>query len=301
MKIWISKNSEVPVSDQLTAQITLGIAAGDFRLGEKLPSTREIGRRCGVHAHTVGSVYRKLAEQNLLEFRQGSGFYVAKTAGKRIERSGQLEELIEKFLETAKALGFSSEEVLKRIKRVGTSSSADQIVLIESDDGLREILVHELSARSLPVVGTRFEDLSRGGLPRRSLLTAMFDEKPKIDTVLKDGDRCVYLKGRSVSTAMSGEERPSADDVIAVVSGWDGFLTFARIMLLAAKIDPGNLIVRSTADDDWNNAIRTASLIICDSLTADQLHGRAGVRSFSIISDESIDELALSMGPRWPF
>ncbi len=289
------------MSDQLTAQITLGIAAGDFQLGEKLPSTREIARRCGVHANTVGSVYRKLAEQNLLEFRQGSGFYVAETAGKRIERSGRLEELIEKFLETAKALGFSSEEVLKRIKRVGTSSSADQIVLIESDDGLREILVHELSVRSLPVVGTRFEDLSRVGLPRRLLLTAMFDEKPKIDAVLKDGDRCVYLKGRSVSTAMSGEERPSADDVIAVVSGWDGFLTFARIMLLAAKIDPGNLIVRSTADADWNNAIRTASLIICDSLTADRLHGRAGVRSFSIISDESIDELALSIGPRRPF
>ena len=81
------------------------------------------------------------------------------------------------------------------------------------------------------------------------------------------------------------------DDLVAVVSGWTGFLTFARIMLLAAKIDPGNLIVRSTSDDDWERAIRPASLIISDSLTTTYLDGLDGVRSFRVISDESLAEL----------
>ena len=291
VKIWISKNSEVPVSDQLVAQITLGIASGDLKYGEKLPSTREIARRCGVHANTVGAVYRKLADQNLLEFRQGSGFYVAESAGKRIEGSRRLDELIENFWEAARALGFSDEEVRKRLKKPRVTKPTDRVILIESDQGLRDILVHELSMSSLPVQAASFEAFSSGQLQKARLLTAMFDEKPKIDPVLNDGQRCVYLKGRSVSAAMAGEKRPSPTDLIAVVSGWAGFLTFARIMLLAANIDPGNLIVRSTSDDDWQRAIRPASLIISDSLTTTYLNERDGVRSFRLISDESLAEL----------
>jgi DNA-binding transcriptional regulator YhcF (GntR family) len=291
VKIWISKNSEVPVSDQLVAQITLGIASGDLKYGEKLPSTREIARRCGVHANTVGAVYRKLADQSLLEFRQGSGFYVAESAGKRIEGSRRLDELIENFWEAARTLGISEEEVRKRLKKPRVAKPPDQVILIESDQGLRDILVHELAISSLPIQAESFEAFSSGQLQKAPLLTAMFDEKPKIDPLLNDGQRCVYLKGRSVSAAMAEEKRPSPNDLIAVVSGWAGFLTFARIMLLAAKIDPGNLIVRSTSDDDWQRAIRPASLIVADSLTSKYLDEHDGVRSFRLISDESLAEL----------
>jgi hypothetical protein len=119
----------------------------------------------------------------------------------------------------------------------------------------------------------------------------MFDEKPKIDPLLKDGQRCVYLKGRSVALTMSGEARPGDDETVAVLSGWEGFLNFARILLLAAKLDPGRLIVRSTSDDGWLSSASSASMIICDLLTASHLNGRQGVRSFQIISDESIIEL----------
>jgi hypothetical protein len=132
-------------------------------------------------------------------------------------------------------------------------------------------------------------------MKKAPLVVAMFDEKPKLEALLHDGQKRVYLKGRSVSSAMSAESRPSPDKIIAVVSGWDGFLTFARIMLLAAKIDPGNLVVRSTREDDWQAAIRGAYLVICDSLTGDQLDGRHGVRSFRIISDESINEIRANL------
>lgn len=295
VKIWISKNSEVPVSDQLAAQITLAIASGDFRLGDKLPSTREIARRCGVHANTVGAVYRKLAEQNLLEFRQGSGFYVAESAGARIEGSRRLDELINNFLDAADGLGFSREDIVKRLRSPRVPKPTDRVVLIEPDRGLRGILLHELAAKSIPVIDASLEELASGRLRGVTLVTAMFDEKPKIEAVLKDGQRCVYLKGRSVSTAMSGESRPSESDLIAVVSGWDGFLTFARIMLLAAKIDPGNLIVRSTDDQDWKKAINAASMVICDSLTANSLDGLKDVRSFQVVAEESIAELETSL------
>lgn len=287
------------MSEQLAAQITLAIASGDFGLGEKLPSTREVARRCGVHANTVGSVYRNLAKQNLLEFKHGSGFYVTESAGARIEGARRLDELLQNFFKAADALGFSRDEVFKRIKSDQATKSPTRVILVEPDAGLREILLHELTNASIPVVEMGLEDLDSRPLQTPTLLTAMFDEKPKIEAVLRDGQRCVYLKGRSVSAVMSGESRPSENDLIAVVSGWDGFLTFARIMLLAAKIDPGSLIVRSTNESDWKKVIKPASMIICDSLTGHRLDGLDCVRSFQVIADESITELRslLRRGP----
>jgi GntR family transcriptional regulator len=292
MKIWISKNSEVPVRDQLIAQITLGIASGDLKIGEKLPSTREIARRCELHANTVSSAYQKLADQNLLEFRKGSGFYVAETAGERIEGGRKLDRMIEEFLASAHSLGFDSEAILSRITKAATATKARHLTLIEPDVDLRAVIVHELSKHFPRTIGTSLDDYLAQTGDGSSILVAMFDEKPKIEEVLRDGQRCVYLKGRSVASAMSGETRPREDELVAVVSGWDGFLTFARIILLAAKVDPGNLIIRSTRDDGWRTAVAGASIVVCDTLTAETLNGTPGVRPFPIVSDESFAELA---------
>jgi hypothetical protein len=50
MKIWISKGSEVPVQERLTAQIMLAVASGGLRPGQRLPSTRELARRFDIHS-----------------------------------------------------------------------------------------------------------------------------------------------------------------------------------------------------------------------------------------------------------
>ncbi|HUR96943.1 MAG TPA: GntR family transcriptional regulator [Pyrinomonadaceae bacterium] len=296
MKIWISKNSEVPVREQLIVQITLGIAAGDLKIGEKLPSTREVARRCDLHSNTVGSAYQKLVDEKLLEFKKGSGFYVAESADARIEGTRQLERLAEEFLASAKALGFDTAEVIALLKKPRRSGHTGGLVVVESDRGLREIIIHELAERFPKITGATLEEFTSGKVHAGSILVAMLDEKPKLEPHLAGGQRCVYLKGRSVSAAMSGQARPSADQTVAVVSGWDGFLSFARIMLLAAKVDPGNLIVRSTREDGWDDSIQRASIIICDSLTFAKLHPAAPSRQFQIISEESFEELAALLG-----
>ncbi len=61
MKIWLSKNSEVSVREQLVAQISLGIVSRDLRAGDRLPSTRELARRFEIHPNTVSAAYRELA------------------------------------------------------------------------------------------------------------------------------------------------------------------------------------------------------------------------------------------------
>jgi GntR family transcriptional regulator len=296
MKLWISRNSEVTVRDQLATQITLIIASGEIGVGDKLPSTRETARRYSLHPNTVSSAYRTLVDQGLLEFKQGSGYFVCDLSDKPSLREQQIERAITKLFETGRTLGFEEAEIIHKVTARRESPSGNKLLLVESDRALSDILVHELSSQLDSEIQTvAFEDFSANQEIEGAVLVAMFDERPKIDPLLSSGRSCLYLKGNSVSSALSAESRPSATDMIAVVSGWDGFLTLAKIMLLAARIEEGNLIVRSTNDAGWKSAVHGADIVICDSLTASTMGKSNGARVFPIISRASVEELRRSM------
>src|SRR5918997_6496761 len=81
MRIWLSKNSEVTVREQLATQIVLGIVSWDLKPGQKLPSTRELARRFNIHSNTVSAAYHDLVERGWVELRRGSGIYVREHPG----------------------------------------------------------------------------------------------------------------------------------------------------------------------------------------------------------------------------
>src|SRR3954471_7422011 len=109
MKLWVSKNSEVPVHEQIVAQITLGIASNDLATGERLPSTRELARRFGVHQNTVSTAYRELAARGLVTLRKGSGVFVVGIGSR--PKPPTLRDLFTKFLEHASRQGYSPKEI----------------------------------------------------------------------------------------------------------------------------------------------------------------------------------------------
>lgn len=290
MKIWLSKNSEVPIYEQITTQIILGVASGELEVGQKLPATREIARRCHVHANTVSNAYRKLAEQGWLEFRKGSGFYVCRTETGTPENS--LDRLIAEFFQTAQKNGFSVGEIKSRLEQFFEARKANEILLVESDAQLRAILAEEIrQATNREVSEASFEDFKTNYHNSQSVFAAMFDETAKIQSVLSPGKTCVSLKMRSVSEAMKDKQRPSADDLVAVVSGWEKFLLLAKTMLVAAQVDAESLIVRNTERDDWQNGLNSASMIICDTLAAKKIANLDNLRPFRLIADESLEQL----------
>lgn len=290
MKIWLSKNSEVSIHEQITTQMVLGVASGDLQIGQKLPGTREIARRYNVHANTVANAYRKLAEKGWLEFRKGSGFYVCAAKTETIENS--LDKLIAEFFQNAAREGFSIAEIKEKLARFFASESVKEILLIESDADYREILVEEITqATNLKISETNFENFRTNPLDDKYLFAAMFDEAANIKSVLPPDKNCVFLNLRSVSDSMKDKQRPSPDELIAVVSGWEKFLLLAKTMLVAAEIDAESLIVRHTKDSDWQSGLSAASMIICDALTAKKLGNRSALRPFYLISDESLEHL----------
>lgn len=291
MKIWLSKNSEVPVREQLVTQIKLGIASGDLVVGDRLPSTSEIARRYKIHSNTVSNAYQILAEQGWLEFKKGSGFYVRETNPENLENS--LDKLIAHFMQIAQAQGFSTEEIKTRLIRYLNSQKTNKLFVIEDDEALREILIEELSAAAkFEVSGVGFEDFEQNLSKTDANFSAMFDEKAKISAVLPTAKNCVFLKANSAAASMTGETRPTADDLIAVVSGWENFLILAKTMLVAVKIEPESLIIRSTNEENWRKGLNAASMIICDSLTAKKLSEFQNVRIFRLIAEESLVEIS---------
>jgi GntR family transcriptional regulator len=296
MKIWLSKNSEVSVREQIIAQISLGILSRDLEAGEKLPSTREIARRFQIHQNTVSSAYRELAEQGLVKFKRGSGVYVRENANIPTDAS-TLDQIITRFFQEAAAHGFSLNQLKARLQSRLEAKPPTHFLVVESNLELRKILTEEIrAATSRQIDGISLENFGNDYADNDAQIVAMSSEAEKLQKILPPHKSCIFLKANSVPDSMAGKARPSSDDLIAAASGWEKFLELAKMFLLAARIEPETLILRSTNEPDWKNGLQTVSLIICDSATAKEFPDDERVRIFRLIADSSLHELRKSIG-----
>jgi len=289
MKLWITKHSEVSVHDQLVAQITLGIASNDLKNGERLPSTRALARRFGIHQNTVSSAYRELASRNLVRLKQGSGVFISSSDGDRSHRT--LEAMFSRFLDDAASEGFSRSQVNELLQNALSTANIDRFLIVEDDAALREILIAEVNDKTgIETAGVSFDEFEGHSVPVRTRLVAMADERIKFERSYPELN-CYFLSANSVPAAMTGEARPSAEDMIAVASGWSKFVSFARLYLLAASIDPDSIISCLTTERGWQRKANQGSMIICDSLTARKFPNDERVRVFPLVSRSSVDGL----------
>ena len=281
MKIWITKNSQVPVRDQIVSQIRVAIASGDLHPGDKLPSTRELARRFSVHANTVSAAYRELSVSGEVENRKGSGIYVRENGLDR------LDVLLERLFRDAAKAGFSKDAVLERLPVASGRKLNRGFSLFEPNDDLAAILTSEIGVAT-GIFPYRLTDLDV--VPPDSTLIAWFDEEAKIRQAFGTFD-CVFLNTNSVADSLAGRARPRNDELVAVASGWGDFLQLARLFLLAAGVDPDSICIFSTREANWTRNVRAMSMIICDSVTATQVEGEERVVVFPVISASSMDEL----------
>ncbi|SDL66489.1 transcriptional regulator, TetR family [Glycomyces sambucus] len=72
-----------PPYRQIAAELRAGIAAGDLRPGDRVPSVRQISARWGVAIATANRVMAVLRDEGLVVTRVGSGTVVADTPARR--------------------------------------------------------------------------------------------------------------------------------------------------------------------------------------------------------------------------
>ncbi len=293
MRIWLSKSSEVPLREQLATQILLGIVSNDLKPGQKLPSTRELARRYDIHSNTVSAAYQDLDRRGWVEVRKGSGVYVRErgvdaSADPKIE----LDQLISTLLQVARERGHSLGEIQERVKRWLETQPPDHFLVIEPDEELRNILIAEIKeATGFRVEGAGLDECSRAEVLAGAAAVAMYGQADKVSAALPPEASCLLLRSTSVPGSIAGQERPSADSLVTVVSRWPDFLKWARTILVAAAIDPDAMSFRDARERGWQKGLKSGVIVITDVLNATRLPSGCRAHVFRLIADSSLDEL----------
>ena len=295
MRLWLSKNSEVSIREQLVSQIILGIISTDLTPGQKLPSTREMGRRFHIHANTVVAAYRELNERGWIELRQGSGAYVREKTTKNNgngDAKFALDQLTTRFLSEARAGGFSIQAIKSSVRYWLNLQPPDHVVVVESDEALRDILIAEIQEGSnWQVVGISIEECRDEKKLAGALPVTLSSRAEAVRSALPQNFNCHLLHLNSVPGAMQGKTLPPPDALVAVVSGWADFLRWSHAVLIAVGIEEAVLNLRLTNERGWRQSLRGCAFVITDVVTAKEIPVSCDTRVFRLIAENSLQEL----------
>lgn len=113
IRLALDRSLPVPLGQQLRGLIEYGIACGEFRPGDRLPSVRDLAAEAGVAPMTVSQVYRELKAAGLIEGRSGSGTFVGRQAGQRGsgDRLPAFGRRVDALIDEGLALGLAAGEI----------------------------------------------------------------------------------------------------------------------------------------------------------------------------------------------
>ncbi|MBN2212255.1 MAG: GntR family transcriptional regulator [Sedimentisphaerales bacterium] len=77
MHLTINPSSDRPVYQQLIDQIKRDIALDRLRVGDKLPTVRQLAAKLLINPNTIAKVYRTLESDGIIRTRPGAGAFVS--------------------------------------------------------------------------------------------------------------------------------------------------------------------------------------------------------------------------------
>ncbi|HEY5563230.1 MAG TPA: GntR family transcriptional regulator [Clostridiaceae bacterium] len=112
-------NEQMPVYLQIMQIIKADIVTGDLKLGEKLPSVREMSEKLMVNPNTMQRVFMELERENIVYSQRGKGTFVSDKL-ELIEnlRITQAEKYSIRYLEEMKELGIKKREILNLLTQM---------------------------------------------------------------------------------------------------------------------------------------------------------------------------------------
>ena len=111
-------SNDAPIYTQLIQQVKVGIVAGMFPPGERLPSVRELATEAGVNPNTMQRALAELERDGLVYSQRTAGRFVTEDeimiqAAKR----GLAQRHVKSFIEAMSRLGFRQEEIVALLKQ----------------------------------------------------------------------------------------------------------------------------------------------------------------------------------------
>jgi GntR family transcriptional regulator len=306
MKFWFVHSGDVSLEDQIVTQVSLGILSGDLSRGERLPSMKSLSERFHIHPSIVSAAYRKLEREGWVEFRRGNGVHVRESPPREIvgiRPALHLDRLIGNLIVAAKAAGIRPEELRARILGQLDAAPPARLLLVDSDVELRKIVLTELQATmNLPpgfTIGCA--DLPREGdakgiaaltaqLPG-ALVLVLPSKAEALRAVLPPSVPMQILRVRSIPKLLAPWMPSPGYSLVGVASRWPPFLSFAKIMLVAAGFDAESLLLRDASQYGWMSGMNQARVVLCDCLTAKALPTSIPRMTFNLLAEESVADL----------
>lgn len=290
MHFSIAKKSDVPLAEQLVAQIIVAIVSNDCKSGEKLPSTRELARRLAVHPNTISAVYRRLAERGWVEFRKGSGVYIRELKGNSpLEGCLELDQMISVFIRLARGRGFSLEEIKNRARLWLELQPPDHLLLVDPDQELRQILKAEIQTSCrFPVRDTSLQELKHSSLATGAVPLCIYGLAEEVRACIPNDTNLLLLHMRPLAEAMKKIKSLKPGTFLTVVSHWSGFLEWARKLIAASQIPSELLSFRDAREQGWQTGLDVNSCVLTDLLTAPFIPVKYHTLLFRIISESSL-------------
>jgi DNA-binding transcriptional regulator YhcF (GntR family) len=297
MKISLNRSSDVSLRQQLAEQIVFLITTGELKTGQRLPSVRTLARLVQVHHNTVSEAYQDLARRGWLQGKRGSGLIVKLNVDAAQDSPANLDELINETIHRAKEMGFSQRQLTESVRRRLSLQPPDHVLVVEADQGLREILCREVQKKlKVPVRSCSPEKLMADAsvtltaqvIAPGYLLAELKHILPKMHPAVS----ITYSAAEQQIDVIRTLKNPS---IIAVVSVSGSFLKTAR-SLLAPVVGDRHTLQEVLFREDQHLDLLGVDLAFCDSLALDAVNCRRKVH-YRLIATKCFEDLATTLAP----
>ncbi len=120
-KIKLDFRSNEPIYLQIARQVEQLVAKGDLKLGDQLPTVRELATELRINFNTVSRAYRVLDETRLISTQRGRGTYIWEEPTEETMqqlKQKSLEELARSYKDQTLQLGYTLEDAIEALRRV---------------------------------------------------------------------------------------------------------------------------------------------------------------------------------------
>ncbi|MFJ9711019.1 GntR family transcriptional regulator [Streptomyces sp. NPDC101234] len=109
----IDRGSGVPAYVQIVEQTERALRMGTLRVGDKLPTAREVVAATAINPNTVLRAYRDMEQSGLVELRRGLGTFVTRSLARPgSEDDSPLRREVTDWVARARAAGLERADVL---------------------------------------------------------------------------------------------------------------------------------------------------------------------------------------------
>jgi DNA-binding transcriptional regulator YhcF (GntR family) len=301
VNIKIQKNRDVPIRDQLFAQIAFLIATGKLKPEEILPSVRALALQLRIHRNTVSQAYQALVESNFLVRRRGSRMAVRIPEQRAFTQQPDLDALIDQTVRTAHQRGFTTQQLAERVRERLSAESPNHILALSPDAGMRRLLEAELRAAFVVRSCTPDELLRSPSLAARALVVSPAAFLPVVLQVLPKGQPVLSIKYSSAEKHLGMVRDARRPSLIMVISVSERFLEIARGLLKSA-MGPQHSLIEHLVEEGKTIAAGKADILFCDVMARERLPVPARRKAvvYRLLSPQCLVQIGSMMGPGDP-